>query len=147
MEAASGSRDGVAASVSVNCGTIQIHVGAGWDAATTEVLLVGYLREATAPIVRGENSGRTLKESNIVLWLHEMGRWNGKPLELEMSVSRLPENVSDIAMLVQSTVMPRFLVRSHYRFGNSQALQSSNLEAAIALKDRTRRNRFRRIHR
>jgi hypothetical protein len=31
-----------------------------------------------------------------------MGRWNGKPLELEMSVSRLPENVTDIAVLIQS---------------------------------------------
>jgi hypothetical protein len=103
MEAVSGRRDGVVTSMSVNCGTIQIHVGAGWDAATTEALLVGCLREATAPIVRGGNSGRTLKESNIVLWLHEMGRWNGKPLELEMSVSRLPENATDIAVLVQST--------------------------------------------
>jgi hypothetical protein len=37
-----------------------------------------------------------------VLWLPEMGRWNGKPLELEMSVSRLPENVTDIAVLIQS---------------------------------------------
>jgi hypothetical protein len=43
-----------------------------------------------------------LKESNIVLWLHELGRWSGKPLEFEMSVNRLPENVTDIAVLVQS---------------------------------------------
>ncbi|HEY3653892.1 MAG TPA: DUF1223 domain-containing protein [Steroidobacteraceae bacterium] len=102
MAAVSGRRDGVAASVSVSGGTIQIHVGAGSDAATADVLLVGYLREATTPIGRGENSGRTLKESNIVLWLHELGRWNGKPREFEMSVSRLPENVTDIAVLVQS---------------------------------------------
>jgi hypothetical protein len=95
-------RDGVATSVSVSGGTIQIHVGAASDAATADVLLVGYLREATTPIGRGENSGRTLKESNIVLWLHELGRWNGKPREFEMSVSRLPENVTDIAVLVQS---------------------------------------------
>jgi hypothetical protein len=77
-------------------------VGAGSDAATVEVLPVGYLREATTPIGRGENSGRTLKESNIVLRLHERGRWNGKPREFDMSMSRLPENVTDIALLVQS---------------------------------------------
>jgi hypothetical protein len=102
MEAIAGHRDGVATSVSVSSGTIHIHVGAGSDSATAEVLLVGYLREATTPIGRGENSGRTLKESNIVLWLHELGRWNGKPREFELSVSRLPEKVTDIAVLVQS---------------------------------------------
>jgi hypothetical protein len=63
---------------------------------------VGYLREATTPIGRGENAGRTLKESNIVVWLHDLGRWNGKPREFEMNVARLPENVTDIAVLVQS---------------------------------------------
>jgi hypothetical protein len=103
MQAVSGRRDGVATSVSVNSETIQIHVRGGSDAATADVLLVGYLREATTPIGRGENSGRTLKESNIVLSLHELGRWSGKPREFEMSVSRLPENVTDIAVLVQST--------------------------------------------
>jgi len=102
MKAVSGRRDGVAASVSVNGRTIQIHVGSGSDAATADVLLVGYLREATTSIGRGENAGRTLKESNIVLWLHDLGRWNGKPREFEVSVSRLPENVTDIAVLVQS---------------------------------------------
>ena len=102
MDAVSGRRDGVVTSASVNDGTIQIHVGSGSDSASADVLLVGYLREATTPIGRGENSGRTLKESNIVLSLHELGRWNGKPREFEMSVSRLPENVTDIAVLVQS---------------------------------------------
>jgi hypothetical protein len=63
---------------------------------------VGYLREATTPIGRGENSGRTLKESTIVLWLRELGRWNGEPREFEKSVRGLPENVTDIAVLVQS---------------------------------------------
>jgi len=54
MQAVSGRRDGVATSVFVSSGTIQIHVGAGSDAATADVLLVGYLREATTPIGRGE---------------------------------------------------------------------------------------------
>jgi hypothetical protein len=102
MEAVSGRREGVGTSVSVSGGIIQVHVGAGSDAASADVLLVGYLREAATPIGRGENSGRTLKESNIVLWLHELGRWNGKPREFETSVSELPQNVSNIAVLVQS---------------------------------------------
>ena len=102
MRAVSGRRDGVATSVSVSGGTIQIHVGGGSDAPAADVLLVGYLREATTPIGRGENSGRTLKESNIVLSLHELGRWNGMPQEFQLSVDRLPRNVTNIAVLVQS---------------------------------------------
>jgi hypothetical protein len=102
MEALSGRRDGVATWLSVSGGTIQIHVGTGSDAASADVLLVGYLREATTHIGRGENSGRTVKESNIVLSLHDLGRWNGKPREFQLSVGRLPENVTNIAVLVQS---------------------------------------------
>jgi hypothetical protein len=102
LEAVYGRRDGVETTVSVSGGTIQIHVGAGSDATSADVLLVGYLREATTSIGRGENSGRTLKESNIVLSLHELGRWNGKPREFQLSVDRLPEKVTDIAVLVQS---------------------------------------------
>src|SRR6202034_874092 len=43
MDAISAHRDGVAISVSATGGTIQIRVGAGSDAATADVLLVGYL--------------------------------------------------------------------------------------------------------
>jgi hypothetical protein len=102
MEAVSERRDGVATSVSVSGGTIQIHVGARSHAASADVLLVGYLREATTSIGRGENSGRTLKESNIVLSLNELGQWNGKSCEFQIGMDRLPENVTDIAVLVQS---------------------------------------------
>jgi hypothetical protein len=45
MEAVSGRREGVATSVSVSGGTIQIHVGAGSDAATADVLLVICVRQ------------------------------------------------------------------------------------------------------
>jgi hypothetical protein len=37
MEAVTGRREGVATSVSVNGGTIQIHVGSGSDSATADV--------------------------------------------------------------------------------------------------------------
>jgi hypothetical protein len=131
MEAVSGRRQGVGTSVSVSGGTIQIHVGAGSDAATADVLLVGYLREATTPIGR-ENSGRTLKESNIVLWLPELGRWNRKPREFEMSVSRLPENVTDIAVLVQSAGQGAILGAVAQPIGDRQAPRKLNYEAAAA---------------
>src|SRR5271165_3626543 len=59
--------------------------------------------EVTAHIGRGENAGRTLKESNIVLALHGVGRWNGTPRDFEVSGGSLPESVTDIAVLVQSS--------------------------------------------
>ena len=96
------------------------------------MLLAGYLREATTPIGRGENSGRTLKESNIDPWLHDLGRWNGKPREFEISGSRLPENVTDIAVLVSPPVKARSVTRWHNRFGDGQARRKLNFEAAAA---------------
>ena len=89
-------------SVAVSGGTIYVHMGAGADAGSADVLLVGYLQEATAHIGRGENAGRTVKESNVVLALHALGRWNGKPCDFQLSAGNLPANVTDIAVLVQS---------------------------------------------
>jgi len=53
-------------------------------------------------IGRGENSGRTLKESNIVISLEELGQWRGQPREFALDVSRLSKSVTDIAVLVQT---------------------------------------------
>jgi hypothetical protein len=102
MEAVSARREGIATSISVSGGTAQVHVGTGSGTGDATVLLVGYLREAITSIGRGENSGRTLKESNIVVSLQELGRWNGKPQEFALDLSRLPKSVTDIAVLVQS---------------------------------------------
>ena len=101
-EAVSRRREGVATFVSVSGGIIHIHVGAGADAGAADVLLVGYLREAIAHIGRGENAGRTVKESNIVLALHGLGQWIGNPCDFQLGAGSLPANVTDIAVLVQS---------------------------------------------
>jgi hypothetical protein len=101
-EALSGRRDGVATSTQLKDGTIQIYVGGASELASADVILVGYLREAITQIGRGENSGRTLRESNIVLSLHRLGKWSGKPQEFQMSADSLPKNATDIAVLVQS---------------------------------------------
>jgi hypothetical protein len=34
--------------------------------------------------------------------VRRLGRWNGKPREFDVNMSRLPEKVTDIALLVQS---------------------------------------------
>ncbi|MCG5075177.1 DUF1223 domain-containing protein [Paraburkholderia sp. RG36] len=65
-------------------GTLSIDVGAGSGSA--QVLLVGYDREHITAVGRGENSGRALKEANIVRSVQSIGQWNGATLKLHPEV-------------------------------------------------------------
>jgi hypothetical protein len=56
---------------------ITVSVGAGSGSA--QVILVGYDAQHTTAVGRGENGGRTLKESNIVRSFEPIGQWTGKP--------------------------------------------------------------------
>ena len=56
---------------------ITVSVGAGSGSA--RVILVGYDAQHTTTVGRGENGGRTLKESNIVRSFEPIGQWTGKP--------------------------------------------------------------------
>jgi hypothetical protein len=86
----------------VRDGLIAVSVGPLPDGAQADVLLVGYLRRATTPIGRGENSGRTLQESNIVRTLKVLGQWDGNARDFHCAANTLPPDVSDVAVLVQS---------------------------------------------
>ncbi|CAE6806752.1 DUF1223 domain-containing protein [Paraburkholderia domus] len=56
---------------------ITVSVGAGSGSA--QVILVGYDAQHVTSVGRGENGGRTLKESNIVRSFQPIGQWMGKP--------------------------------------------------------------------
>ncbi|MEM5367033.1 DUF1223 domain-containing protein [Paraburkholderia azotifigens] len=64
-------RDGSNVSVSIGSGRGRAHV-----------LLVGYDTRHVTPVGRGENSGETLTESNIVRSFTSIGEWTGAPLQL-----------------------------------------------------------------
>jgi hypothetical protein len=68
-------------------------VGAGAGNAT--VLLIGYDLRHTTSIGRGENSGRTLQEANIVRSIQTLGPWQGAALDL-----RAPHPQADRAVVV-----------------------------------------------
>jgi hypothetical protein len=59
---------------------ITVSVGAG--AGNARVVLIGYDAQHVTAVGRGENGGRTLKESNIVRSYQLIGQWTGKPLVL-----------------------------------------------------------------
>lgn len=60
--------------------TLIVSVGAGVERGT--LLLVGFDPEHRTPIGRGENSGRTLLELNIVRSLKSAGQWTGTSIEV-----------------------------------------------------------------
>ena len=103
IDALAGERLGIATSLRLDSGTIHVHVGEGtMPSSAADVLLVGFLRQATTHVGRGENSGRTLTESNIVRALHPLGAWHGTPQDYQLTVVSLPADTTDIAVLIQS---------------------------------------------
>ncbi|WP_321926199.1 DUF1223 domain-containing protein [Paraburkholderia guartelaensis] len=62
-------------------GTLSVTVGPGTGHG--RVLLVGYDTDHVTEVGRGENTGRTLRESNIVRSIQAVGEWTGAPLKLE----------------------------------------------------------------
>jgi hypothetical protein len=62
-------------------GKASIDVGAGRGAA--RVILVGLDREHVTSIRRGENSGRTMAEANIVRSFRPVAQWSGAPIHLD----------------------------------------------------------------
>jgi hypothetical protein len=73
-------RDVAGPSVSLGAGpdgVAQVLVGAGPKSPAT-VWLIGYDREQTTPIGRGENGGRTLTEYQVVRRARKLGAWTGE---------------------------------------------------------------------
>jgi hypothetical protein len=74
----------------------------GGRQAGGDVVLVAYLRKAVSAIGRGENAGRTLDEYNIVRAVVPLGRWDGVAQEFHAKLTSLPQDATDVAVLVQS---------------------------------------------
>jgi hypothetical protein len=77
-------------------GQLTIEVGAG--GGNGKVLLVGFDRDHETAIRRGENGGRTLRESNVVRSVREVGDWQGKALHIS---EKFPDG-EDAAVIVQA---------------------------------------------
>lgn len=102
LSALTETREGVAIRIARNAGQLMVSVGPQPGAKAAEVLLIGYLREATSHIGRGENSGRTLQEFNIVRSLARLGRLNGSARDFSVPLSSLPQEATHVAVVLQT---------------------------------------------
>lgn len=78
-----------------NGSRLAVKIGAGKGEGN--ILLVGFDHQHTTAIGRGENSGRTLMEANVVRSLRAIGRWSGNALTLN---EPFPEG-QDVAILLE----------------------------------------------
>jgi len=82
--------------VSKDAGNVTVKVGAGIGSG--KVLLIGFDREHTTKIGRGENGGRTLAEANVVRSIRPVADWLGKPLQIR---EPFPDG-EDVAVVIEA---------------------------------------------
>ena len=90
------SRTATTVSLARDGGQLTIEVGAG--GGNGKVLLVGFDRDHETAIRRGENGGRTLRESNVVRSVREVGDWQGNALHIS---AKFPDG-EEAAVIVQA---------------------------------------------
>jgi hypothetical protein len=88
-------RTAAAVSVSKSGEQVSIQVGAGNGSG--RILLIGFDREHTTAVGRGENSGRTLTEANVVRSIRSVGQWSGAALRVN---EPFPEG-QDVAVVLE----------------------------------------------
>jgi hypothetical protein len=87
-----------AAVVSVTKSGDQVSIEVGAGSGSGRVLLVGFDHEHTTAISRGENSGRTLTEANVVRSIRPVGQWSGTVLRVN---ERFPDG-QDCAVVLEA---------------------------------------------
>jgi len=85
----------------VTNGQVLIDLAAHSLPAPVNVILVGYLPQATTAVGAGENRGRELVEFNIVRAYRVLGAWRGDARRLLFNLASLPPDASRIAVLLQ----------------------------------------------
>jgi hypothetical protein len=92
-------RDGqTAAAVKVTRSGEQVAIEVGAGTGNGRVLLIGFDHEHTTAVRRGENSGATLTEANVVRSIRSVGQWSGAALHLN---EHFPEG-QDVAVVLEA---------------------------------------------
>jgi hypothetical protein len=95
-------RDAVPVTLAVREGQVVVDVGEKQGERPSDVVLVAFLRHAVSNVGRGENAGKALEEFNIVRSIRTLGDWKGATANYKVSVSSLPSDATDVAVLLQS---------------------------------------------
>jgi hypothetical protein len=90
------SETAAAVNVTRNGDRLSIEIGSGNGSG--RLLLIGFDHNHQTSIRRGENSGRTLEEANVVRSIRSVGDWQGKPLRIS---EQLPEG-QDVAVILEA---------------------------------------------
>jgi hypothetical protein len=98
-----GERPGVGISIAASGAELQIGVAAAASAAGGDVLLFALLPEAQTAIGRGENSGRSLREFNIVRASFALGAWDGSARNYVLKRASLPPDATTVAVVLQQS--------------------------------------------
>jgi hypothetical protein len=87
-----------AASVNVTKSGEQVAIEVGAGTGSGNILLIGFDHEHTTAVGRGENSGRTLVEANVVRSMRSVGQWSGTAMRIS---ERFPEG-QDVAVVLEA---------------------------------------------
>jgi len=102
-EAAKRDRPRLAVAAKMSGKKIVVDLPAGDAKEKATVWLLTIDREHVTHVERGENTGRTLTDANVVRDVKKLGEWNGKPLQLTADMGdEDDENYVACAILVQS---------------------------------------------
>ncbi len=82
-------------------GAYRVQIPAGTASGTATVWLALFDHAHKTPVARGENSGSTLTEYNIVREWRKIGEWNGQATEIALKLTPESDEYDACAVLVQ----------------------------------------------
>jgi hypothetical protein len=96
------SRETIPVALALSGGHVHIELAAQTLSTPVNVILVGYLPQATTKVGAGENAGRALEEFDIVRSYRLIGVWRGNAAQLAVPLSSLPPEVARVVVLLRS---------------------------------------------
>jgi hypothetical protein len=102
LAAAKETPDGVIpVDLSIADARLRIALGAATEAGPCDVTLFAYLPHTVSAIKKGENKGLKLDEFNVVRAVVRLDDWNGQAKSLDVPLSKLPADATQVAVIVQ----------------------------------------------
>jgi hypothetical protein len=82
-------------------GELTVSLADGAHQGSYDVELAALLPQASTAIGRGENSGQTLTEYNIVRQFRRLGSWEGRSITFQVPLASLPPDATRAIVLLQ----------------------------------------------